>query len=152
MPPRHVANFKLRMCAAEPFHLPKIVDLIGCNTQKSAFFQRGGDRIQKVARKNPATGLETNGKTFPLNFPATDSALRMKFLHLARACCRPSPLYDKSSLRGGSSVRFRENFCRACAGQARKESRRRRNQDRHVTARCARRFSPDQDDRSTNRV
>ena len=55
MPPRHVANFKLRMCAAEPFHLPKIVDLIGCNTQKSAFFQRGGDRIQKVARKNPAT-------------------------------------------------------------------------------------------------
>ncbi len=138
MPPRHVANFKLRMCAAEPFHLPKIVDLIGCNTQKSAFFQRGGDRIQKIVRKKSgdadaaasATGLETNGKTFPLNFP----------------------LYDKSSLRGGSSVRFRENFCRACAGQARKESRRRRNQDRHVTARCARRFSPDQDDRSTNRV
>src|SRR5215475_14103423 len=89
--------------------------------------------------------LETKDKRLPLNFPATDSALRTTCPRAALARFQSSPPCGKLSLRVWSSARYRGNFSAGIISPARTETIHRRIQDRPAAARCVRKVGQHQD-------
>src|SRR6266516_6702589 len=75
------------------------------------------------------------------NFPSA-TALRWEGWRLCASHCGSDQV----------NVRFRENSSPVCAVQVRKKRSRHRSQGRRATPLDVRRFSPDQADRSTNRL
>src|SRR6266550_1151 len=90
-------------------------------------------------------GREIKDKKFPLNFSAADSERRIKCPRAAPARFRSSPPCGEPSRRALLTGRCRGNFSSGIVAPFRREKTRRRIQDRHAEARCARKVARDRD-------
>ena len=97
-----------------------------------------------------ATDRETKDRLFPPIRGAIDNAPRRSSPSAKAAYYPDCQLSAQSCEPGQPIVRSRESFCPPAAAPERKETNRRRSQDRRAMALCGRRSFPDRADLSAN--